>query len=400
MLRRLIPGLFGLILLVGTNAHAIPAFARQMGVSCNTCHAQTGYPALNRFGRAFKTSGYTMIGTQKSISDNRGGQFLSITDTLNLSLNVKAGYVQSSEPEVPSELQFPQALGFMIAGRVANNIGIFTEIGYESEEGNDPVFELSTLVVPVVYEINTYTIGGVLYRTSEFGASASYDTLATGSKANGQTLEAAAVASAQSYLVENAGEEAKAEGLGLYIANDQWYAVYSVYTPTVGTVSGVSPASYASIAYTPQFGSWDIGIGAQLWWGTAKRNDTNASLPKIEDKTDQYALNFQAMGTVGNLPVSFFATHAQAKKGSMYAEDGDVTATTAVAEIAPIPQIVMLSAGYRVADNGHTVNSEDNAGLIALKYFYKENVQCQFDYVLNQNSDKRDEFYVTLRAVF
>ncbi|WP_457749994.1 hypothetical protein [Sulfurimonas sp.] len=117
-----------------TNTYAIPAFARQMGISCNACHSQNGFPALNRFGRSFKTSGYTMIGTQKSISDDQNGKFLSLTDTLNLSLNVKIGYIQSSDPTKAAEFQFPQALGFMIAGRVANNIGIFTEIGYESED--------------------------------------------------------------------------------------------------------------------------------------------------------------------------------------------------------------------------------------------------------------------------
>lgn len=211
-----------------------------------------------------------MIGTQKSISDNQNGQFLSLTDTLNLSFNVKVGYLKNSDPESNGEFQFPQDLGFMIAGRVANNIGIFTEIGYEAEDGGDPLFQLSTLVVPVVYEFSDQTVGAVLYRTSEFGAAASYDTLATGSKANGQTLQAAAAVSAQSYIIENAGEEDPAEGIGLYVAGDLGYAVYSAYVPTVGTVSGVSPASYASVAFTPQVGVWDLGASVQVWWGTAK----------------------------------------------------------------------------------------------------------------------------------
>ncbi len=399
MIRIILLGFLGLIV-SATNLYAIPAFARQMGVSCNTCHAQNGYPALNRFGRSFKASGYTMVGSQKTIDDN-DGKFLSITDTLNLSLNVKAGYIQSSNPDEEAKIEFPNALGFMIAGRVANNIGIFTEIGYESEDEEDFTFQLSTLVVPVVYNVAEYTLGGVFYRTSEFGATASYDTLATGSKANGQTLQAASAASAQSYLVENAGEEATAEGVGFYVANDLWYGVYSAYVPTVGTVSGIKPASYASLAFTPQLGKWDVGVGAQLWWGNAKRNDTNTSLPKIEEKTNHYALNFQAMGDVYDVPLSCFVTYAKAKKGSIYAEnDHDVSALTSVVEVAAIPRVLMFSGGYRVADNGLRLNYNDNAALVAMKYFYKENVQCQVDYVKNQNSDKRDEVYVTLRAVF
>ena len=384
-----------------TNAYAIPAFARQMGISCNACHSQNGYPALNRFGRSFKASGYTMVGAQKSISDDQNGQFLSITDTLNLSLNVKLGYVKNSDPTTSSEIQFPQGLGFMIAGRVANNIGIFTEIGYESEDSNDPIFQLSTLVVPVVYEIQNYTLGTVFYRTSEFGASASYDTLATGSKANGQTLEAVSATSAQSYIIDNAEEEDPAEGIGFYVASDLWYAVYSAYVPTVGTVSGVTPASYASLAYTPQVGNWDIGMSGQLWWGTAKRDDTNTSLPKLEDKTDKFALNFQAMGAVNELPLSCFITYAEAKKGTIYANTPNkVKAGTIMGEVAPIPHVLMFSAAYRVADNGQSTNSQDNAELLAVKYFYKENVQCQLNYVFNENSEKRNEVYLTLRAVF
>lgn len=390
----------GLMTLV-SNSYAIPAFARQMGISCNACHSQNGFPALNRFGRSFKASGFTMIGAQKTVTSGKLGQFLSITDTLNLSLNVKIGYSQDSDPAQSSQIEFPQAFGFMIAGRVANNVGIFTEIGYESEDGNDPLFQLSTLVIPIIYRVSEYTLGTVLYRTSEFGPAASYDTLATGSVANGQTLQAGAAAAAQSYIIENSGDEAAAEGIGFYIASDLWYGVYSAYVPTVGTVSGVTPASYASIAYTPQIANWDIGIGGQLWWGTAKRDDANSSLPKIEDNTDKFALNFQAMGDIKEVPVSVFMTYAQAKQGSLFAQTpNDVTAGTFVGEVAAIPQVLMFSGGYRIADNGQNTNSSDNAALFAIKYFYKENVQCQFNYVYNQNSLKRNEVYFTFRTVF
>ncbi len=385
----------GLITLV-SNSYAIPAFARQMGISCNACHSQNGFPALNRFGRSFKASGFTMIGAQKTVTGDKLGKFLSITDTLNLSLNVKIGYARNSDPTASSTINFPQDLGLMIAGRVANNIGIFTEIGY-----TDPVFQLSTLILPIIYKVSDYTLGTVLYRTSELGPAASYDTLATGSIKNGQTLQAAGAAAAQSYIVENSGDEAAAEGVGFYIASDLWYGVYSAYVPTVGTASGVTPASYASLAYTPQIANWDIGIGGQLWWGTAKRDDVNSSLPKIEDNTDKFALNFQAMGDIKEIPVSVFITYADAKQGSLFAQTpNDVTAGTLVGEVAAIPHVLMFSGGYRVADNGQNTNSSDNAELFAIKYFYKENVQCQFNYVVNQNSLKRNELYLTFRTVF
>ncbi len=44
------------ILLVGTNAYAIPAFSRLYGTSCTTCHLD--FPKLNDFGKAFKDAGF------------------------------------------------------------------------------------------------------------------------------------------------------------------------------------------------------------------------------------------------------------------------------------------------------------------------------------------------------
>ncbi|MFZ1539178.1 MAG: hypothetical protein WAT23_17575 [Chromatiaceae bacterium] len=48
---------FASLFLVARPASAIPAYARQMGVGCTTCH--TAYPQLNWFGREFKLTGYT-----------------------------------------------------------------------------------------------------------------------------------------------------------------------------------------------------------------------------------------------------------------------------------------------------------------------------------------------------
>jgi hypothetical protein len=44
-------------------ASAIPAFARQTGMACSACHQQH-YPVLNGFGQAFKSAGYSMMGSQ------------------------------------------------------------------------------------------------------------------------------------------------------------------------------------------------------------------------------------------------------------------------------------------------------------------------------------------------
>jgi hypothetical protein len=46
----------GLVLLIPSETQAIPAFSRQYGTSCTTCHVN--FPKLNDFGKAFKDAGF------------------------------------------------------------------------------------------------------------------------------------------------------------------------------------------------------------------------------------------------------------------------------------------------------------------------------------------------------
>src|SRR5579859_2878934 len=44
------------LLLLSASSFAIPAFSRQYGTSCTTCHVD--FPKLNDFGKAFKDAGF------------------------------------------------------------------------------------------------------------------------------------------------------------------------------------------------------------------------------------------------------------------------------------------------------------------------------------------------------
>jgi len=56
--RRMVTVLLVLVTLVGLtgSSWAIPAFSRQYGTSCSTCHVD--FPKLNDFGKAFKDAGF------------------------------------------------------------------------------------------------------------------------------------------------------------------------------------------------------------------------------------------------------------------------------------------------------------------------------------------------------
>jgi hypothetical protein len=45
-----------LMVLTAYQSFAIPAFSRQYGTSCSTCHID--FPKLNDFGKAFKDAGF------------------------------------------------------------------------------------------------------------------------------------------------------------------------------------------------------------------------------------------------------------------------------------------------------------------------------------------------------
>ena len=380
------------LLSVVSNVYAIPAFARQMGVSCNTCHSQNGFPALNAYGRDFKASGFTTIEGQGTVKDSEKVNFLSLPDTLNASFVTKIDLAKDDGSK--AVLDFPADAGLMIGGRVADHVGAFAEIGYDSETNT---FGLANLKLPVTYKAGDYTVGVVPYRTDGFGPAYAFEALNTG----GDILESTEVVSAQQYI----GTGSEAEGLGLYLYNRLWYAVYSAWMPVNGSVQDFSPAHYLRLAVTPTVGDWDLGFGGQYWFGTAKSDADNDPLtPRDEQKTDAYALDFQAMGNVAEVPVSFFATYASAKNdaNSLYNTGANnKKAATLLTEVGVIPSVLNLSAGYRNADNGAAADSSENAGIVGLKYFLVENVEFQLNDTHNfGDSANRNQFLFMLYAAF
>jgi len=380
--------------------YAMPMFSRQMGVSCNSCHSQNGFPALNAFGREFKASGYTLMGSLKSgqttIDDPDNPGSLSLPETLNASFVIKVRAFKSDDSE--RTLEFPDEAAVVIGGRVAEHVGSFIEIGYDNE---NHTFGLANFKLPFTYRIKGYTFGAVPYRTDGFGPAATFEVLNTGAVRNARVLEERKVTSAQQYI----GTATEAEGLGLYLHNEMWSVVYSAWMPANDSVQNFSPAHYARAVITPEIGGWDLGLGGQIWWGTAKhQNDSNTTAPRIEEKTDAYAFDFQAMGEIANVPLSLFATYAKAKHDvdSLYASTaGDVSAATVLAEVAIIPYELMVSAGYRNADNGNATDGSDDAAIVGVKYYFMENVQFQFDYTNNiDKPDDRNKYLFMLYAAF
>jgi hypothetical protein len=80
-------------LLFPASASAIPAFARQYGISCATCHA--AFPRLNSFGKNFVADNYRLENWKENTLQT-GDDMLALPKTVPLALRVQA-YVQTHQ---------------------------------------------------------------------------------------------------------------------------------------------------------------------------------------------------------------------------------------------------------------------------------------------------------------
>lgn len=120
------------IIFTASNADAVPAFARQMQMSCKSCHFQH-FPKLNAFGRAFKANGYTDV----AVDTIDGDWHTSIPINLNASYITKARYQKNVSPSAcnpctganrgSSDLVDEGTL--FIGGRVSEHVGAALELG-------------------------------------------------------------------------------------------------------------------------------------------------------------------------------------------------------------------------------------------------------------------------------
>lgn len=105
-------------------AQALPAFARQTGQNCVSCHAGGQFPELTPYGRLFKMTGYT-IGTRNVPLSVMGvASFARVRDTS-----------KSDDPTADfgknNSLIFDTGSVFL-AGKATDNIGAFVQVTYDN----------------------------------------------------------------------------------------------------------------------------------------------------------------------------------------------------------------------------------------------------------------------------
>ncbi len=406
--------------LTAVPSQAMPAFARQTGKACVSCHFQH-MPALNEYGQEFKAGAYTDMGKQAQVT----GKELTIPGIFNASLYTKIRYQltngtdgndvhgEAVKTTHSGELQFPDEFALLIGGRVTQNIGFMIENQFAG--GGTGV--LAGFKLPFSYTLGKTMRWGVTpFLTDGLGASYGFELLSTGAVRNIRASEHRSETSALQYVFfnstgpRNSGGETDdvtgsinraaggaASGLAFSVWNPQYYVVYTQYTPhhlvEAGSNVGGLNAGLLRAVWTPTFGDWALGIGVQSYIGGSMRfNDDGGAIQYVTTKG--MGFDVQAHGSLGNMPLGVYLTHARAP-GTPAANTGLTAsdpvnlfnnnantrrATALTAELGVIPNKATVLLSYRVANNGSTSASDggkDNAWSIGGTYQLAQNVQFQ-----------------------
>lgn len=416
-------------------ASALPLFARQTGMACSSCHFQH-FPMLNNFGRAFKASGYTIMGAQVKVED----EGLSIPSTLNMAVLATMGYAKTNADAVAAKavlsgttqgvrthgdgsLYVPGTNGefsLFVGGRVSENAGALAELGMLQDAGTGA--GLSSAKFPMLWEVAEGTRAGVVpFTTGGQGASYGYEALNTGANAIHTMLfvggdfngSVAPALSAQQYI----GTGAAATGAAFVANNPRGFINLTKFNQMgpadLGGTGAAMTSTYLRAAGTFDFAGWDIGAGIQNWSGAS----TNVAFPDIVtgpvaeiaptfglSDTKATAIDGQMQGELGKMPVGFYASYARAPVvdpvaggtlGNTFNNGGTATKSSfnLSAELGVIPEKVTIGAAIRRGKSGGNAgsgvagaNDSDNAFLIEGSYKLAQNMMLNLIYT-SQSGD-------------
>jgi len=383
-------------------ASAIPAFARQTGMACSACHFQS-FPILTKFGKAFKMSGFTMMGAEGKIEGEQG---LSIPDTLNMAVLLKARYKKTNGTELtgPSDnglstnsgrIDLPDEFALFAAGRVSENIGTLIEISIAGA-GNAGV---ANFKVPFVFDVGGMKLGVVPF-SGDAGVAYGFDLFATGSNTTGRVIENAEGYSVAKYL----GTHTEVSGAAVYVANDDFHVNYTPWAQaSQATVAGITATklggNYLRVAWTPSVSDWDLGVGVQNFSGNSLKGVDSTSLGALGVPVDATGnaisrdsatiVDAQAQGAVANMPLGVYASYGRAS-GQTSGEVNIFNANTEtrsafgiLADLGVIPETLAVQFGLIRAKTGTLLNGSnetDNAYTLGARFKFRQNVNMGVAY--------------------
>ncbi|MBE0493702.1 MAG: hypothetical protein IBX48_05105 [Thiomicrospira sp.] len=392
------------------SAEAAPAFARQTGMQCVACHSQA-FPAINAFGRAFKASGYTIMGAQPKIE----GKDMSLPSTFNASVITKLRYTQSNgntnEGADAGQIEWPNEAALLLGGRVSENIGFMIEAGFGGPVGGETSFNLNdadtdgNLTAEVEGDSNTFLGSKIHFNVAKVGATQlsiipfstdalgvgyGLELLNTGATRAQRPIEDRTAMSASQALGLGAGE---ATGIAFAATNSKYFVNYTAWTPGFGGENmdvGTSFGSYLRAAYMPRIGSWDTGFGFQYLTGTIKQaagKDDFGVKQFDELVTDGWVIDAQADGQVGGKSVTVLLSTGSAKAGHINnGNPNDSTATALLLQYGLLPNKANAYIAHRLMDNGAATDNKANKTTVGFMYLPSQNLRLELSHAMESGS--------------
>lgn len=117
----------------------VPAFSRQTGLACSSCHY--GFPQLTPFGRLFKLNGYTLTGLTPIVQpgDSAGKESLKLSPIPGIAAMLVSSVTQTSKALPGTQngtVSFPDQFSIFAAGAISPNLGAFTQFTYAAVDGS------------------------------------------------------------------------------------------------------------------------------------------------------------------------------------------------------------------------------------------------------------------------
>ncbi len=390
-------------------ASALPAFARQTGMACTACHFQK-FPVLNGFGRAFKASGYTLMGAQGKVE----GEHLSIPDTLNAAILLKYRYAKNTNNGVTlatvgagktaatgandGQWQMGDEYSLFFGGRIADSDLIKIGFLFEGNTANVGGSLVAGTRLPIVVDAGAVKVSVVPFTTDALGAAYGFELSSGGVMRANRWAEMRRETSAIQYNADRGSDLGAASGFAYVVQHDMFFVNYTLWSSSFapgGNGGAIGSTNYGQryfrAAVTPSFAGWDIVAGIGRESGSSFGN-----LAGVEIESNQKTIDVQAHGEIAGMEAGFYAQNAKAPVcRKVVAADcahnstgvTDRTATTFGADVTVLPHTLSVGLAYRKASNGNGIGSNgDNAVTLTAVYDLFQNVAFHVDYATYSGS--------------
>jgi len=369
-----------------TTSEAIPAFTRQTGAACYSCHFQT-FPAINSFGRAFKMGAFTDVGEQALIEDDN----LSLPSVLNMSFGLRAVYTNTrttntSKPNTSStKWDIPGEGNLMAAGRVGSNTGAFLDIGASGVTNWQLMNSL---------DFDTFK-AGLNVANVAFGPTGAIEISNVFGQQSGK-LNGGAVSSINKVLGET-----RATSIAAWAGNETF--LVQATAVAIADARKVTSPSFVPLIR----GTYIADVGnAELLLGAGYMNGTQTAVG-VNDGVDVKFLDAQLQGEMNDMTYGVYADYvsSSSKNGSNKFTGGnnDQRGYSIRAEVEPIANI-LIGAGYgQLKTSGITTANNDTikTSQVAVTYKFYQNMNINTYYqVAKSNASKDKTLAVDFTALF